>query len=60
MKRDYNILDSDFFLADLFSDENHPIDENLRVLLEVTHYRVQKSKGQLFAPDKIIFKDDDT
>lgn len=36
------LIDSDFFLADLFSDENHTIKDSLYVLLKEKHYEFSK------------------
>lgn len=36
------LIDSDFFLADLFSDENHTIKDSLYGLLKETHYEFSK------------------
>jgi hypothetical protein len=40
----YNILDADFFLADLMSDENRPISitDKLYILLQSDYYQIKK------------------
>jgi len=54
------VLDSDFFLADLFSDENHTIDDNLRVILLETYYKIKDPIEKELFLDNIKFKDNDT
>jgi len=58
VKGKYNILDCDFFLADLFSseDDNHTIEEKLSVLLEDDRYRQKRDNIQVFNERTIFFK----
>jgi len=51
------VLESDFFLADLFSDENHTISDNLKVILQETQYKVKDPIGKILFLDEIKFND---
>lgn len=51
-------LESDFFLADLLSENNKTINEKLRILLEYEHYDVKIDAGLFgFNTNQIRFKD---
>ncbi|WP_342767780.1 hypothetical protein [Helicobacter brantae] len=45
MKKKYNVIDADFYLADLLSSENTTITERLRIVLQGDHYRVRHMIG---------------
>ena len=50
VKRDWGILDCDYFLADLFAEDNKTIHEKLFVLLKSDEYRVEnKDKAKQMA-----------
>ncbi|MDR3217398.1 MAG: hypothetical protein LBU22_00205, partial [Dysgonamonadaceae bacterium] len=54
-----NIIDGDFYLADLLSDQNTTIKENLFVVLKATHYEANRHIDTfgMFASNTINFKD---
>ncbi len=58
--RKMGYLESDFYLADLLSENNKTLTKKLTILLESDHYRqnvgVDESGGRLFK--EIVFKDD--
>ena len=45
MKKKYNVIDADFYLADLLSNEDATITERLRIVLQGDHYRVRHIIG---------------
>ena len=45
MKKKYNVIDADFYLADLLSSEDTTITERLRIVLQGDHYRVRHIIG---------------
>ena len=45
MKKKYNVIDADFYLADLLSSEDTTITERLRIILQGDHYRVRHIIG---------------
>lgn len=53
------VFDSDFYLADLLSEDNIPIKEKLQVLLEKTYYTLgrKKNKSGLFTSSRADFND---
>ena len=58
MKHD-GIIDGDFYLADLLSDENKTLKEKLQVLLRSTHYELDRHKNKrgLFTSSTVDFID---
>ena len=64
IRNDWGLLDSDFFLADLFSKDNKTIEEKLYILLKSSHYKIQKINkvaakyGMLDEGFKVIFNDE--
>ncbi|MDR3246013.1 MAG: hypothetical protein LBT50_06225, partial [Prevotellaceae bacterium] len=54
-----NIIDGDFYLADLLSDQNTTIKENLFVALKVSHYEANRHIDSfgMFTSNTINFKD---
>ena len=53
------LLDADFYLADLMSEQNHTLLDNLHVLLQLTHYELDRHIGEygLFESTQVSFKD---
>lgn len=45
--KQHGVLDGDFFLADLISKDGHSIKDNLNVVLEGTHYEIEKKMGAM-------------
>lgn len=58
LAKQYKILDSDFYLADLLSSENKTLTQKLQVILQSTHYELLRSKNDvgLFSSTKAEFK----
>jgi len=61
LRSDYGILDGDFFLADMFAEDNTTILKNLAIILEKNVYKInqiplENKTAPLFAKD-IIFND---
>ena len=63
IRRDWGLLDSDFYLADLFSVDDRTIEEKLYILLKSDHYNIQKINkvaaqyGMLDEGFKVSFSD---
>ena len=58
LAKQYKILDSDFYLADLLSSENKTLTQKLQVILQSTHYELLRSKNDvgLFSSTKAELK----
>lgn len=58
MKKE-GVFDSDFYLADLLSNDNSSIMDKLQVLLEKTHYTLGRKRNEmgLFTSSRADFKD---
>ena len=54
-----NIIDGDFYLADLLSAENESLKDNLYVLLKKDHYELDRSLNEmgLFGSQTALFRD---
>lgn len=58
LAKQYKILDSDFYLADLLSSKNKTLTQKLQVILQNTHYELLRSKNDvgLLSSTKAEFK----
>ena len=59
-KKDYNILDCDFYIADLISKDNFSIDESIKVLLQNDQYRQKFEISGKLLEETIKFKNNNT